>query len=130
MAEEDAVFLWRRAGGADGADARGKLVENFRPMVEAEAGDFVGRGNLGLLRALCCYRPDSVIGFYEYCRRRIRETVRDETGAGAGIAGAAELARLWGEIIREFSSPAFGVLAMKMTKTAKTPRGEFRLGVG
>ncbi len=125
MAEDDALGLWRRACEEDADDDRVRLAENFQPMIAAEAGrlaaqfrrlsdsvstgEFVGWGNLGLLRAFCCYRPDSPIGFYEYCRRRVGETMRYEAhaageAANAGIGDAAEVARLWGELSREFSS--------------------------
>ncbi len=131
MAEEEALALWRHAcarGGERERD-RERLAENFQPMVAAEARRFAlrragraapaapaeaiaGWGNLGLLRALCCYREGS-IGFYEFCRRRIRETMLAEARAADapaayGIDGAAEVARLWGELGRKFSSPAEG----------------------
>ncbi len=123
LAEAEALALWRRACGEGGVVARRRLAENFAPVIDAEAariaGDgagaeraavFVPWGNLGLLRAFCSYRPDSPVGFYEYCRRRVCETMMDEARAGGlsavrarGIDCPAEVARLWGELSREFS---------------------------
>lgn len=149
MAEEEALALWRRASERDDAGVRDALVENFQPMIAAEAGrlavrladDFPGGapaerfaawGNLGLLRALCCYRPDATIGFYQFCRRRVCETMLEEARAfGAtpheGLFGASEVARLWGALSREFFSPAFGVI--KLPSERGVPGG-LRLGVG
>ncbi len=132
MAEAEALALWRRACDLGDAAGRERLAENFQPMVAAEARRFAvrggaavvpsaaasaaaerraGWGNLGLLRALCCYREGASIGFYDFCRRRIRETMQAEARSGGsaaarGIDGAAEVARLWGELSREFSDPA------------------------
>lgn len=91
LSEEEEAILWREYVKDPDEEKRGRLIENYLPLVfqtaermakhfptHLDVQDLISNGNLGLLDAIRKFNPDEGVKFSTYCNLRISGAIRDE----------------------------------------------------
>ncbi|MDR1612116.1 MAG: FliA/WhiG family RNA polymerase sigma factor [Planctomycetota bacterium] len=91
LSPEEEGELWRRYVATEDEEARGRLIENYLPLVfqtaerlakhfpaHLDIQDLISYGNLGLLDAIRKFKPGEGVKFSTYCNLRISGAIFDE----------------------------------------------------